>query len=72
MTKGRGNLKNIFQVIGFVTCINCCSWGLDCVPFANVITNEVKITSFSPTTYHNLSSILYAPASHTFLTQWLQ
>jgi len=44
MTNGRGILKNIFEVTGFATCINCSSWGLDCVPSVNGITNEVKIT----------------------------
>jgi hypothetical protein len=44
MTKGRGILKNIFEVIGFVTCINYFSWGLDCVSSVDEITNEVKIT----------------------------
>jgi len=44
MTKGRGILKNTFEVIRFVTCINCSSCGLDYVPSVNEITNEVKIT----------------------------
>jgi len=57
MTKGRGILKNISEVPGFV--INCSSWGLDYVLSVNEITNELKITLLHsvpwPITIFNLS-----------------